>query len=133
LPDFGIVEPVVTFSATCSASPTYTLAITGGVQGTVLWSVNGGAPTTQLGTFPAPATTVTVVATPAPGSGFDGNGLPRTFTMTFGSAEACGDLTTLAFTGDDLSGALAVTALLGLLGTVLIRAGRRRGRDAVQG
>ena len=127
-PTLGIVTPVVTFSDTCSANPTYTLSIEGGVQGTVLWRVNGGAPTTQLGTFAAPTSSVSVVASPAPPAGFDGDGQPRTFTKTFGDAATCGDLTTLALTGDDLVAPLWIAGFLGLLGTALVRTGRHNAR-----
>jgi hypothetical protein len=132
LPDFGIVEPLVTFDQTCQAGATYTLAIDGGVAGTVLFSVNGGAPTTTLGTFAVGSpSSISIVATPAPGSGFPGEGdeaLSRTFTHEFPTLEACGDLTTLALTGGDVSGMLWISAFLGLLGTALIRAGRRTAR-----
>jgi choice-of-anchor A domain-containing protein len=120
LPDFGIVTPVVSFAQTCEAGASYSLQIEGGVAGTVLWSVNGGPQTTQLGTFATSAPgKVTIVATPAPGSGFGGNGLPRTFEKTFTDPKLC-DLETLAFTGQNVTGYLVVAAILFQAGLALV-------------
>lgn len=135
LPDFGIVTPVVTFAQTCEAGASYSLSIGGGVQGTVLWSVNGGPQTTQLGTFTASApSTVKIVASPAPGSGFDGDGLPRTFERTFTDAAAC-DLETLAFTGQNVTPYLVIAVILFQAGLALVAVqfirARRRARHLV--
>ena len=133
LPDFGIVEPKVTFDHSCSTGPTYTLAIDGGVEGTVLWSVNGGPQTTKLGTFTAPPSgTVQIVATPAPGAGFPGESATLTFGKTFAASVLC-DLETLALTGQSSTGGiiLAVVLLQAGLGLVALRLARqRRGRHA---
>ncbi len=132
LPEFGIVTPVVTFAQTCEAGSSYALSIVGGVPGTVLWSVNGGPQTTQLGTFTASApSTVKIVASPAPGSGFDGDGLPRTFERTFTDPAAC-DLETLAFTGQNVTLYLVIAVILFQAGLALVAVqfirARRRAR-----
>ena len=135
LPTGGSVTPVVTFAQTCEVGASYSLSIDGGVQGTVLWSVNGGPQTTQLGTFTASApSTVKIVASPAPGSGFDGDGLPRTFERTFTDAAAC-DLETLAFTGQNVTPYLVIAVILFQAGLALVAVqfirARRRARHLV--
>lgn len=132
LPDFGIVTPVVTFGQTCAAGASYALSIVGGVPGTVLWSVNGGPQTTQLGTFTTSApSTVKIVASPAPGSGFDGDGLPRTFEREFTDPAAC-DLETLAITGQNVTPYLVIAVILFQVGLALVAVqfirARRRAR-----
>jgi choice-of-anchor A domain-containing protein len=132
LPTGGIVTPKVVFAQTCEAGASYKLSITGGVQGTVLWSVNGGPQTTKLGTYTASAPSkLTIVATPAPGSGFDGDGLPRTFEKTFTDPAAC-DLETLAFTGQNVTPYLVIAVILFQVGLALVAVqfirARRRAR-----
>jgi hypothetical protein len=127
LPDLGAVTPVVTFAQTCSAGASYTLAIEGGVAGTVLFSLNGGPTTTTLGTFAvASPSSIVIVATPGPDSGFNGDpDAEVTFSKDFGATAACGDLTTLALTGDDVAPTLWLVGFLGLLGTAFVRSARR--------
>ncbi len=130
----GTVTPVVTFAQTCSAGATYTLAIEGGVAGTVLFSLNGGPTTQALGTFAVGSpSSISIVATPGPGSGFDNaQDNELTFTKEFPALAACGDLTTLALTGDNVTPTLWVAGLLGLLGTALVRSARRFSRVTAQ-
>lgn len=129
----GPIVPEVSFTnPTCSAPGSYTLTSPGPHDGlpakTVTWYVNDveTEPGTHTVTSPS-SVTIRVVAT----TGYtfetdEGFTTEIVFpTKSFAAPEACGDLTTLALTGNDVNGLLWITALLGLLGTALVRAGRR--------
>lgn len=134
----GPIVPEVSFTdPTCTTKGSFTLTSPAPQDGlpakTVTWFVNGVE--TEAGTYAvtAPAN-ITIRAVANTGYTFDDFTTERIYpTKSFVAPSACGELTTLALTGDNVTGLLGVTALLGLLGTVLIRAGRRVGRDAAQG
>jgi hypothetical protein len=121
------VTPTITFNQTCAAGPTYTLGVEGGPAGSILFSVNNGPFSAALGTFPATASTkFTFVADATDGYGLEGIET-ETYEVshTYGPASVCGELTTLALTGQDPSPFLAMAGFLGMLGVGLVRAGNR--------
>jgi flagellar hook assembly protein FlgD len=137
----GPIVPEVSFTnPTCSADGSYTLTSPGPHDGlpakTVTWYVNDVE--TEPGTYSVTApSSVTIRVVANTGYTFETDeGFTTEIvypTKSFVAPTVCGDLTTLALTGDNVSGLLGVTALLGLIGTMLIRAGRRMGRDAARG
>jgi hypothetical protein len=127
VPTLGVVTPIITFDQTCAAGPTYTLGVEGGPAGSIVYSVNNGPFSAALGTFPATASTkFTIVADAVDPYGLSGS---QTETIevshTYDPALVCGELTTLALTGQDPSPFLAMAGLLGLLGVGLVRTGNR--------
>jgi|GEM_PF-4696118 len=126
------VEPKVSYTeATCAASASYVLSnnqtLPGDVDPAVFWTVGGDAKAEGVAHSAAAGSTVKIIATAnGPDWGFTGDldGILE-FEHTFAAAPDCGELTTLALTGQSGSPALAAAGFLGLLGVALIRSARR--------
>lgn len=138
LPTEGPVVPEISYKApTCDADGSYTLISPEPEEGkdpkTVTWYVDDVE--TEAGTYPAKAGTSVTIRVVANGPDYTFEGPDGFFTEItypthqFAAAALCGDLTTLALTGQSgspVSPALTVAALLGLAGVVLVATGVRR-------
>lgn len=132
LPEFGIVDPLVTFQqTTCTVAGRYTLAVDPAEESAgVVWTVSGGKPNT-IGTHVVTTPgTLNITAVPAAGYGFTGSTGMREWSFDFATLpDDCLptlSLPTLAVTGGaPAAGALGLGALLTLGGVLLVVARRR--------
>lgn len=131
LPTHPLVLPMVSIQqATCTSGASLTLADDLAETGAVIWTVNGAGAGEGTRSVSVPAT-ITVSAAPAEGYGF-GEGTTASWTFDFVAASGC-ELPTLAVTGKASPGWIAFSALLVIIGLVLLtfegrdrlRAGRK--------
>ena len=135
LDTFPDVVPSVSYTEPTCAVPTgsYRLSndttLPGAVTPAVFWTVAGAPKAEGVAHTAAAGSSVTILATangPVYGFGGDDDG-KITFEHTFAAAPtACGELETLALTGQPTTPLLAIAGLLGLLGVGLVRSARRR-------
>ena len=136
LVDHPLVVPSVTFTEPTCAVPTGSYALSndqtlpGALVPAVFWTVDGVANVAE-GSYSAPAGSTVKISVAANGPDY-GFSVPSPIVYpdhTFADAPVCGDLTTLALTGQEQPAPLLVLAgFLGLLGIALARAGVRVGR-----
>ncbi len=129
LPTNPLVVPLVSVNqATCVSGASYTLADDLSATGAVIWTVDGAGAAEGLHSVTVPAT-VTIVAAPAEGFGF-GEGTTASWKLDFVAPSGC-ELRTLALTGTASPGWIAFSALLVIIGLVLLSfEGRDRLRAA---